>query len=93
MSYFEILELSDSKNFVTIHPIFLGKVHFKTTLSFIRFIFICQIDVLKLRLLKKISKLKDREFFLILELSYELIFGIYPPKSCTESTLKLFLAS
>ena len=67
MSYFEILELSDSKNFVTIHPIFLGKVHFKTTLSFIRFIFICQIDVLKLRLLKKIlkkiSKLKDREFF------------------------------
>ena len=71
MSYFEILELSDSKNFVTIHPIFLGRVHFKTTLSFIRLIFICQIDVLKLRLLKKFKKkflsLKIGNFFLILD--------------------------
>ena len=56
MSYFEILELSDSKHFVTTHPIFLDRVHFKTTLTFIRLIFIYQIDILKLRLLKKFKK-------------------------------------
>ena len=54
MSYFEILELSDSKNFAINRPIFLDRDHFKTTLSFIRLIFICQIDGLKLRLLTKI---------------------------------------
>ena len=56
MSYFEILELSDSKNFAINRPIFLDRDHFKTTLSFIRLIFICQIDGLKLRLLTKILK-------------------------------------